>query len=51
MVPGGPWPAAGFIPEELCRVLRMVKLAIWQQVQSYKQQAASGKRQASATIE
>jgi len=51
MVHRGPWHAAGFVPEELCRVLRMVKLAIWQQVQSNKQQAASNKRQAFATIE
>ena len=42
MVPGGPWPAAGRVPEE--------HPGIFQRAASDKQQATSGKRQAIATI-
>ena len=38
MVPGGPWPAAGFLPEKLPE--------IFQRATSSKRQAASRKQQA-----
>ena len=45
MVPGRPWQAAGWVPEERRKIFNKLQAA------SYKQQATSGKRQAFATIE